>query len=132
MINHKSWSKTLIAAYLVAVSNMAILFQRHYVHAKGASEAIGSQALAFSVANNGSIRTLGVAGDTCFVTDPTDSSLNVRNTPNGKVVDKIANNTEVIIKSIKKDSKGKAWAKVVRQGDKSTIGYVLLRYLQCP
>lgn len=132
MINHKFWSRLLIATYLVVVSNMATLFQRHYANAKGASGAIDSQALAFSVADNGSIRTLGVAGDTCFVADPSDSSLNVRNIPNGKVIDKIANNTEVIIKSIKKDGKGKAWAKVVRQGDKSTIGYVLLRYLQCP
>jgi hypothetical protein len=75
---------------------------------------------------------VGKVGDTCFVADPTSSPLNVRNRPNGRIVGKIANGSEVVIKTIKKDRKGKAWAKIVQQNSESSSGYVILKYLQCP
>jgi Bacterial SH3 domain len=76
--------------------------------------------------------TIGVVGDTCFVADPTDSSLNVRDRPKGRIVGQIRNGSEVVIKAIKKDRRGKAWAKIVQQGSESSSGYVILKYLQCP
>jgi hypothetical protein len=76
--------------------------------------------------------TIGVVGDTCFVADPTDSSLNVRDRPNGRIVGQIPNGSEVVIKAIKKDRKGKAWAKIIQQNSESSSGYVILKYLQCP
>jgi Bacterial SH3 domain len=73
----------------------------------------------------------GVVGETCFVADPTSSPLNVRDRPNGRIVGQVPNNSEVMIKAIKKDRKGKAWAKIIQKNSESSSGYVVLKYLQC-
>jgi Bacterial SH3 domain len=111
MMNHKN-NLGLLAALILAGST--VISSNSWALSKG--DAVGG---------------IGRVGDTCFVADPTDSSLNVRDRPDGRVVGKIANNTEVIIKAIKKDRKGKTWAKIIRQGSESSSGYVILKYLQC-
>jgi hypothetical protein len=91
------------------------------------SAVVSTASLAVGVDSNAH----GVVGDTCFVADPTDSSLNVRDRPNGRIVGQIPNNSEVVIKAIKKDRRGKAWAKIIQQNSESSSGYVVLKYLQC-
>jgi hypothetical protein len=70
---------------------------------------------------------------TCRVTDPTGTPLNVRLSPNGKVVSKIRNQTVVYPQSINYDDAGKPWLLInVRQpgGDKM-LGWVVREFVSC-
>ena len=70
---------------------------------------------------------------TCRVTDPTGTPLNVRLSPNGKVISKIINQTVVYPQSINYDDAGKPWILInVRQpgGDKM-LGWVVREFVSC-
>lgn len=73
-------------------------------------------------------------GRTCVVADPSGTPLNVRVTPNGRIVDELANGTWVYIDDIQRDN-GKAWAYVAEStaGGRvgSPIGWVFRDYLKC-
>jgi hypothetical protein len=71
-------------------------------------------------------------GKTCVVQDPTGSQLNLRNKPNGKVVDRLPNGMEVFILSTVRDGKGKIWAKLSLDDSESARGYVIRKFLSCP
>jgi hypothetical protein len=88
-------------------------------------------------------------GNTMVVTESLASGIHesstlwsrVANDPTGMVGDtcltqwshfgQVPNNSEVVIKAIKKDRKGKAWAKIIQKNSESSSGYVVLKYLQC-
>ncbi len=70
---------------------------------------------------------------TCRVTDPTGTPLNVRLSPNGKVISKIRNQTVVYPQSINYDNTGKPWLLInVRQpsGDRR-LGWVVREFISC-
>lgn len=48
-------------------------------------------------------------GNNCFVGDPQDYYANVRQTPNGKVINGLRNGRKVFIQDTKYDSKGRPW-----------------------
>ncbi len=71
--------------------------------------------------------------DRCKVTDPTGTPLNVRASPNGRILRKIKNNTVVYIESYSTDSKGRAWAQIslpTRNGRK-ILGWVFREFISC-
>jgi uncharacterized protein YgiM (DUF1202 family) len=66
---------------------------------------------------------------TCAVTDPTGTALNVRKSPNGKVIGSIDNDKNVRIIAVSTDKKGRAWAKI--RGDSGATGWVLREFVSC-
>ena len=73
------------------------------------------------------------AEDVCKVTDPTGTPLNVRQTPNGRIVGTLKNGREVYIEEVSNDDKGKPWARVsvVEKGKKRVLGWVLREFISC-
>jgi hypothetical protein len=69
----------------------------------------------------------------CKVTDPTGTPLNVRATPNGRIVGTLKKDMEVHIEEIADDDKGRPWAKVsVKSKDRSkTLGWVIREFISC-
>jgi hypothetical protein len=61
-------------------------------------------------------------GDRCKVTDPTGAPLNVRESPNGKIVGTLANGALVAIVEAKDAANGKPWVKIVDAKTKRRIG----------
>ncbi len=68
-------------------------------------------------------------GEVCYVTDPTGTPLNVRKSPDGKVIGSIKNNKVVTILGISTDKKGRDWAKV--RGNAGSTGWILREYVTC-
>lgn len=72
-------------------------------------------------------------GKTCRVSDPTGTLLNVRSSPNGRIVGKIKNGRNVYIQSVERDLKGKPWVliSVKERGEFRTLGFVLREFIGC-
>jgi len=67
----------------------------------------------------------------CTVADPTGTPLNVRATPAGLLQSKVLyNGSNVSIREISRDARGKAWA-LVGGSDGSVYGWVFRDYLNC-
>jgi aspartyl protease family protein len=67
----------------------------------------------------------------CTVADPTGTPLNVRATPAGLLQSKVLyNGSNVSIREIRRDARGKAWA-LVGGPDGSVYGWVFRDYLNC-
>lgn len=67
--------------------------------------------------------------ETCKVTDPTGTPLNVRATPNGKIVSKIKNGTTVSIDDYAFDKKGRPWVYIFdKTGER---GWVYREFVSC-
>jgi hypothetical protein len=68
----------------------------------------------------------------CYVADPTGTMLNVRSSPNGRVVTRLRNGTMVRISTTREVS-GQSWAKIsVRRNRRWVeIGWVFWNYLEC-
>jgi hypothetical protein len=66
----------------------------------------------------------------CTVTDPTDTPLNVRSQPNGKILGALHNDTKVLVTEKTKDWK---WAKIIPIDMDKTgkTGWVFYDYLDC-
>lgn len=73
------------------------------------------------------------AEQVCQVTDPTGTPLNIRSSPNGKIVRTLRNGTEVYIHEMTSDRKGRAWALVgsYQSGSYKTWGWVFREFLSC-
>ncbi|MGK7879928.1 MAG: SH3 domain-containing protein [Crocosphaera sp.] len=73
------------------------------------------------------------AEQVCKVTDPTGTPLNVRETPNGRIVGTLKNGVEVYIIKINYDSQGRPWALVGRssQGQSGAFGWVFREFISC-
>jgi Bacterial SH3 domain len=69
----------------------------------------------------------------CKVTDPTGTPLNVRDRPNGKIINKLKNGRKVDILEISSDSKGRPWAKVGGDynGQYKVWGWVIREFISC-
>lgn len=69
----------------------------------------------------------------CEVTDPTRSPLNVRDTPNGKIINALKNGREVYVHETAYDSQGRPWAKVggYYQGEYRIWGWVFREFISC-
>lgn len=70
------------------------------------------------------------AQDRCIVADPTETPLNVRTAPNGRIVATLSNGTFVTIFERPSVSGGK-WVYIARYEDRIPIGWVYRDYLDC-
>jgi hypothetical protein len=77
--------------------------------------------------------SIDLSSKTCRVTDPTGTPLNVRSSPNGKIISKIRNQTVVHPQSISRDDTGKPWMliSVKQQGSDRSLGWVVREFISC-
>jgi len=66
---------------------------------------------------------------TCVVADPTGTPLNIRTSPNGKIVGKIANGERIRI-SDQTTENGKEWAYISNAASRP-IGWVFRKFIAC-
>lgn len=73
------------------------------------------------------------AETSCKITDPTGTPLNVRDEPNGKVINALKNGRKVYIHQISYDSKGRPWAKIggYYNSEYRVWGWVLREFISC-
>lgn len=64
----------------------------------------------------------------CTVMDPTGSPLNIRQSPNGKIVGKLRNGTRVVVHDYDYDRKGRPWAYVTSNRG---AGWVFREFIAC-
>lgn len=69
----------------------------------------------------------------CKITDPTGTPLNVRSSPNGRIVGKVRNGVIVHIVNNSTDRNGRAWAKieVERRNRFVVLGWVFREFISC-
>ena len=65
------------------------------------------------------------------MTDPTGTPLNVRESPNGKIIGTLANGTWSTIVEYKDAANGKPWVKIVDHETKKPIGWVFREFVSC-
>lgn len=81
-----------------------------------------------------SASTLPTKAETiCKVTDPTGTPLNVRDRPNGKVINTLRNGREVRIDETGSDNQGRRWAKIgsFQNGKYRVWGWVIREFVSC-
>jgi hypothetical protein len=69
----------------------------------------------------------------CQVTDPTGTPLNVRDVPNGRIINAVKNGRNVYILKVITDNQGRPWAKVggYYQGQYRVWGWVFREFISC-
>jgi S1-C subfamily serine protease len=67
----------------------------------------------------------------CRVSDPTSTPLNVRTSPNGRILGTLENGLVVKILDETTDRNGSSWSYVARADDEMPIGWVYGSYLDC-
>jgi hypothetical protein len=67
--------------------------------------------------------------NTCVVADPTGTPLNIRTSPNGKIVGKVGNGERIRI-SDQTTENGKEWAYISNAASRP-IGWVFRKFLAC-
>ena len=72
------------------------------------------------------------ASQSCYVNDPTGTPLNVREIPNGAVVDTLTNGTSLHVIGTQQDTRGRDWALITRPGEDRAIGWAFHDYIACP
>ncbi len=89
--------------------------------------------LAVLVAVSGFDHPAWAAGEECLIADPNDTSLNVRDAPNGNKINRLRNGRKVVVQEIGYDARGRAWANVSGdyKGTWRDWGWVFHRYLDC-
>lgn len=73
------------------------------------------------------------AEQVCQVTDPTGTPLNVRDSPNGNVINALRNGREVYILETADDEQGRPWAKIAGyyEGNYRIWGWVIREFISC-
>jgi hypothetical protein len=69
----------------------------------------------------------------CKVTDPTDTPLNVRDRPNGEVINSLRNGREVFILDAAYDEQDRQWVKIggYYEGEYRIWGWVIREFVSC-
>ena len=69
-----------------------------------------------------------VQAKSCVISDPTDRALNVRETPNGRIINRLKNGRTVEIVQFQNDAKGRPWgyATGYYEGDFRNWGWVFM------
>ena len=75
--------------------------------------------------------TVAHAKSRCVVADPTGTPLNVRTTPNGKIVSTLPNGQFVTIIDNSSDRSGKQWAYVSDYETSQPLGWVFRKFITC-
>lgn len=74
-----------------------------------------------------------VKADECKVTDPTGTPLNVRASPNGRILQTVKNDTIVFIEQTTYDSKNRPWVKISQSigRNRKILGWVFREFISC-
>jgi Bacterial SH3 domain len=88
----------------------------------------GSRPELQSVEPSQSSREVGSAN--CLIADPTGTPLNIRTSPNGKIVRTIANGERVQVLDQTRDPRGKQWV-YIADASSQILGWVFREYLVC-
>lgn len=88
---------------------------------------LGALAGATLLLTGGSAFAQGV----CYVSDPTNTPLNIRIEPNGRVVGVIANGTQVTISESRRGDGGRVWVFIRNLDTGQGIGWVYRNFLNC-
>lgn len=77
--------------------------------------------------------SLAQAATVCKVTDPTGTPLNIRNAPNGKVINQLRNGREVLITNSSYDNKGRVWVYLEGnyKGEYRYWGWAIREFISC-
>ena len=67
----------------------------------------------------------------CKVTDPTNTPLNVRKAPAGKILKTIKNGKVVVIQGYGEDNKGQPWVLISDANTNKRIGWVIREFVSC-
>ncbi|MBE9203588.1 SH3 domain-containing protein [Synechocystis salina LEGE 06099] len=69
----------------------------------------------------------------CKVTDPTGTPLNVRNSPNSKIINSLRNGREVEILETDYDNRGRPWVRIGGnyRGEYRFWGWVIREFISC-
>lgn len=69
----------------------------------------------------------------CKVSDPTGTPLNVRDSPNGDIINTLRNGREVDIIEIVNDEQNRSWAKIggYYEGNYRIWGWVIREFISC-
>ena len=67
----------------------------------------------------------------CRVADPTGSQLNLRTTPNGRIITTIENDISITIIDAAKDHLGREWVYIERDESGMALGWAFKRFLKC-
>ena len=65
------------------------------------------------------------------MTDPTGTPLNVRESPNGKIIGTLPNGTLVSVVELKNAANGKQWVNVQHYATKQPIGWIFREFVSC-
>ena len=71
-----------------------------------------------------------VSSANCFIADPTPTPLNIRTSPNGKIVRTIVNGERVRILDQTRDQRGKQWV-YIADASSQPLGWVFREFLAC-
>jgi hypothetical protein len=75
--------------------------------------------------------TTASAESQCRVMDPTGTQLNVRTSPNGKIIDTLPHRILVAVVDETLDLKHRTWVFIKRGTDDEPIGWVYRDYISC-
>lgn len=67
----------------------------------------------------------------CTVDDPSDTPLNLRAAPNGRILGAINNGVDVLVVQVVTDARGRAWAQVRTRERRPRTGWVFRRFIYC-
>ena len=69
----------------------------------------------------------------CKVTDPTGTPLNIRDQPNGKIINKLRNDREVYVTDTIYDSRDRPWVYLegYYQGEYRSWGWAIREFVSC-
>lgn len=67
----------------------------------------------------------------CLVTDPTGTRLNIRESPQGRIIANMPNGQAVRLVNVARDQKGQPWAFIVDWETGSNIGWVFREFVSC-
>ena len=93
--------------------------------------------LAYTVAVSVLATTVGInaahAERVCKVTDPTGTPLNIRDEPNGKIINKLRNDREVYVTDTTYDSKNRPWVYLegYYKGEYRHWGWAIREFVSC-
>jgi LCCL domain len=70
---------------------------------------------------------------TCKVTDPTGTPLNLRDNPSGNIIGQLDNGREIYILEVANDKRNRTWAKVAgyEDGQYKTWGWGIRKFISC-
>lgn len=71
--------------------------------------------------------------DRCKVTDPTETPLNVRASPNGKILRTIKNGANIYVEQTTSDEKNRSWVQISQAigNERKILGWVFGEFINC-